>query len=90
MATSQVFFFQYLGGTVFLAVAETIFTSGLRSGLRQDAPGVDPDLIIDTGATALRSVVSKADLPGVLKGYNHAIICTFVSLAACIDLRWLS
>jgi hypothetical protein len=79
MATSQVFFFQYLGGTVFLAAAETIFTSGLRSALPRDAPGVNPEMIIGAGATAVRSVVSKADLPGVLRAYNHAIVDTYVS-----------
>ncbi|KAI1617443.1 DNA repair protein RAD50 [Exophiala viscosa] len=96
MATSQVFFFQYLGGTVFLAVAETIFTSALRSGLRDDAPNVNAELIINAGATAVRSVLSEANLPGVLRAYNHAIICTFnlavagtsAAFFACIGLGW--
>ncbi|EXJ89916.1 hypothetical protein A1O3_02983 [Capronia epimyces CBS 606.96] len=78
MAISQVFFFQYLGGTIFLAVAETVLTSSLRSSLPRDAPGVSADAIIHAGASAVRSVVSKAELAGVLKAYNHAIICTFV------------
>ena len=80
MATSQVFFFQYLGGTIFLALAETIFTSSLRSALHHDAPGVDAQRVIDAGAAAVRSVVTKADLPGVLQAYNHAIVDTFVSI----------
>lgn len=79
MATSQVFFFQYLGGTIFLALAETIFTNSLRSALHHDAPGVDAERVIDAGASAVRSVVTKAALPGVLQAYNHAIVDTFVS-----------
>ncbi|KIW11286.1 hypothetical protein PV08_10586 [Exophiala spinifera] len=77
MATSQVFFCQYLGGTIFLAIAETLFTSSLRSALHRDAPGVDAEHIIDVGASAVRSAVSPADLPGVLKAYNHAIVEDF-------------
>lgn len=79
MATSQVFFCQYLGGTIFLAIAQTLFTSGLRSALNRDAPGVDAEHIINVGASAVRSAVSPADLPGVLKAYNHAIVGVFVS-----------
>ncbi|KAK5452022.1 hypothetical protein LTS15_007745 [Exophiala xenobiotica] len=96
MATSQVFFFQYLGGTIFLALAETIFTSSLRSALRHDAPGVNADRAIDAGASAVRSVVTKADLPGVLQAYNHAIVDTFylavggtcAAFFVCFGLGW--
>ncbi|KIX94730.1 uncharacterized protein Z520_09420 [Fonsecaea multimorphosa CBS 102226] len=77
IATSQIFFWQYLGGAVFLAVAETIFTNSLRSSLRTYAPGVNPDTIIDVGAAAVRSSVSSGQLPGVLRAYNHAIVSTF-------------
>lgn len=80
MATSQVFFFQYLGGAVFLAVGETIFTNSLRSSLETYAPNVSPEGIIELGASAVRSTVSNADLEGVLYAYNHAIVQIFVSL----------
>ncbi|KIW54804.1 hypothetical protein PV05_07139 [Exophiala xenobiotica] len=96
MATSQVFFFQYLGGTIFLALAETIFTSSLRSALHHDAPGVDAERVIDAGASAVRSVVTKAALPGVLQAYNHAIVDTFYlavggtcgAFFVCFGLGW--
>ncbi|KIW40335.1 uncharacterized protein PV06_07542 [Exophiala oligosperma] len=77
MATSQVFFCQYLGGTIFLAIAQTLFTGSLRSALHRDAPGVNAEHIIEVGASAVRSAVSPADLPGVLKAYNHAIVDDF-------------
>jgi hypothetical protein len=79
MATSQVFFWQYLGGSTFLAIGQTIFANSLRSSLKQDAPGVEADAIISAGAAAIRAHVSKADLPGVLRAYNIAIRSTFVS-----------
>lgn len=90
MATSQVFLFQYLGGAVFIAVGETIFTNSLRASLHKYAPNVNVQEVIEAGATAVRSTVSHADLHNVLKAYNHAIIQTFVSLdiggRLCIEL----
>ncbi|KAK5334848.1 hypothetical protein LTR98_009221 [Exophiala xenobiotica] len=96
MATSQVFFFQHLGGMIFLALAETIFTSGLRSALHHVVPDVDAETVIDAGASAIRSVVTKADLPGVLQAYNHAIVDTFylavggtcAAFFVCFGLGW--
>jgi hypothetical protein len=79
MALSQVFFGQYLGGAVFLALGETIFTNTLRSSLKSDAPSIDPDTVINAGASAVRSLVPDGDLDGVLRAYDHAIISTFVS-----------
>jgi hypothetical protein len=78
MATSQVFFWQYLGGSTFLAVGQTIFANSLRSSLRKNAPSVDANAIISAGAATIRTHVSKQDLPGVLRAYNVAIRSTFV------------
>lgn len=80
MASAQVFFCQYLGGAVFLAVAETIFTNTLRSSLRKYSPDIDPESVISIGATAVRSTFRGAHLEGVLRAYNHAVTSTFVSL----------
>jgi len=85
MATSQVFFFQYLGAATFIAIGETIFLNTLRSALQTDAPNANAEAIIGAGASAVRSVVSEADLPGVLRAYNHAITQTFVSLSQSRD-----
>ncbi len=79
MATSQIFFFQYLGGAVFIAIGETIFTNSLRTSLHTYAPNLDAEAIIAAGGTAVRSSVSQADLPAVLRAYNHAMTRTFVS-----------
>lgn len=80
IATSQVFFCQYLGGAILLALAETIFSSSLRSSLHTYAPNVDAETIIAAGASAVRSVTPAADLSNVLRAYNHAVINTFVSI----------
>jgi hypothetical protein len=91
IASSQLFFWQYLGGATFLAIGETVFTNTLRSSLESYAPGVDPRDVIDVGASAVRSSVSKAELPGVLRAYNHALVATFVSFShEILWKRWLA
>ncbi len=70
---SVLVFSQTFGGTIFLAFAQLIFSHGLIDGLRQYAPTVDPQRVIKAGATAVRSVVSEAELPGVLQAYMVAI-----------------
>ncbi|KAJ9260816.1 hypothetical protein DTO195F2_4429 [Paecilomyces variotii] len=77
IASSQVFFFQYLGGAIFLAVGETIFTNGLRSSLQTYAPNVDAQTIINAGASGVRTTAPPADLADVLLAYNHALVHTF-------------
>ncbi|KAJ9306058.1 hypothetical protein DTO217A2_4530 [Paecilomyces variotii] len=77
IASSQVFFFQYLGGAIFLAVGETIFTNGLRSSLQTYAPNFDAQTIINAGASGVRTTAPPADLAAVLLAYNHALVHTF-------------
>ncbi|KAJ9249768.1 hypothetical protein DTO207G8_6555 [Paecilomyces variotii] len=77
IASSQVFFFQYLGGAIFLAVGETIFTNGLRSSLQTYAPNVDAQTIINAGASGVRTTAPPVDLAAVLLAYNHALVHTF-------------
>ncbi|KAJ9350233.1 hypothetical protein DTO282F9_6447 [Paecilomyces variotii] len=77
IASSQVFFFQYLGGAIFLAVGETIFTNGLRYSLQTYAPNVDAQTIINAGASGVRTTTPPADLAAVLLAYNHALVHTF-------------
>jgi hypothetical protein len=66
-------FCQTFGGAVFLSVAELIFSQGLISGLQEYAPTVNPEIVIKAGATAVRSVVSPANLPAVLRAYMVGI-----------------
>lgn len=78
LATSQIFFFQFLGGAVFIALGETTFSSALRAALQSAILDVDIETIIAGGPTRVREYVSSPDLPGVLHAYNHAITTTYV------------
>ncbi|TGO32669.1 hypothetical protein BHYA_0297g00010 [Botrytis hyacinthi] len=73
IAQTLVIFFQYLGGALCLTIASTIFAAKLKSGLRVYAPTVDPQLVIEAGATAYRNVISKDQVMNVVMAYNLAI-----------------
>jgi hypothetical protein len=87
IATAEIFFFQYFGATVIIAVGETIFEQTLVPALLKYAPGVNPKLVVHSGATTLRTIVSAAELPGVLQAYNTAITNTFVSFISLYSQR---
>jgi MFS family permease len=66
------FFFQGLGGAVFLSIGEVVFANSLVKYL-EGAPGVTAGEIVHTGATDLRNIVEPQFLGAVLVAYNKAI-----------------
>jgi hypothetical protein len=66
-------FSQTFSGSLFLSIAQNIFTQSLVSGLKKYAPEVDPNVVVTAGATAIRQVVNSTEITGVLKAYNIAI-----------------
>ncbi|TKX24051.1 MFS transporter-like protein 60 [Elsinoe australis] len=86
------FFMQQLGGSVFLAVGQNVFVARLVEGLEGIA-GLDAMQIVNTGATALRSVVPKEELVAVVEAYSHALTRVFMlaaALGACMILGTLA
>ncbi|KAM3068059.1 hypothetical protein ACMFMG_011106 [Clarireedia jacksonii] len=73
IGTTLLMFCQYFGGTLSLSFTQTAFTTSLRNSIPKYAPGVNPAVVIQAGATEYRNVVSAADLPGVVKAYSVAI-----------------
>lgn len=70
-----IIFCQNMGGAVWLVAANSIFTNGLQKELQKhiDEVGVNPDIIISTGATTIRTLVSGDKLTAALKCYTTAI-----------------
>jgi hypothetical protein len=86
------FFMQQLGGSVFLSVAQNIFSSKLVGRLSGVA-GLDPKAIVNTGATDLRNIVPLNELSTVLDAYSYALARVFVlttALGACMILGALA
>jgi MFS family permease len=95
---SLVFFCQQLGGAIFVSVGQNVFNTKLISGLTSISKDLDPYMIFNTGATALRNIVPAGDLPEVLVRYNEALKWVFIvavimaSLSALVSftLEWRS
>lgn len=84
---SLMLFAQSLGGALFICIGEAVFTNTLTTNL-SPISGLNPKLIISTGATDLWNVVTAQDLPAVLVAYNGALSKAFIVAvaAACFTL----
>ncbi|KAJ5410692.1 uncharacterized protein N7487_005051 [Penicillium crustosum] len=78
VGVSLVFFCQQLGGAIFVSVGENIFSQKLLAGLTRAIDDFDPETIVNTGATNLRSIVPPKDLHAVLVEYNVALHWVFI------------
>lgn len=65
--------FNFLGASLFVTVGQTLFENGLIKGLQSIIPDLDPNSLSNGGATSIRSMVPKDQLPIVLKAYNDAM-----------------
>lgn len=91
-------FTQTFGGALFLTFAETDFSNGLTRAIKNFAPNVSAQTVIAAGASAVREVVPKPELAGVLMAYNQAVQHTFylaaaaaaVTLVFCWGMGWKS
>ncbi|KKK15676.1 hypothetical protein P175DRAFT_0498759 [Aspergillus ochraceoroseus IBT 24754] len=83
-------FSQTFGGSVFLAVAEVIFSNSLKDTIPKYAPNVDPNTVIAAGATGFRDVISQQDLPGVLSAYAKSIDRVFYLAAALAVVQFVA
>ncbi|KAL3421695.1 hypothetical protein PVAG01_05852 [Phlyctema vagabunda] len=67
-----IMFTRFLGAAIFLPVAQNIFISRLISRL-SNLPGISSQMVLNHGATQLRSLASGDDLKILLADYNAAI-----------------
>jgi len=86
---ANVYFFQTVGAAFTTSAGQSAFVNQLLAKLPETAPGVDAQLVIDTGATALRHVFSAEELPGIIQAYAHGIKAVFavaagISALACL------
>lgn len=91
-------FVQFLAGTVSVSACQTILANTLTSELSKNLPGFDASAISSAGATEIKGLVSKQDLPIVLAAYNAGIDNTFycalaascVAFVASFFMEWKS
>ncbi|KAH8799180.1 major facilitator superfamily domain-containing protein [Xylogone sp. PMI_703] len=98
VGTAIIVFFQFLGGSIVLAIAENLFSSQLMKALVANVPQLDAGAIVAAGAESVRTVVSLENLQAVLEAYNTAITRTlYVGVAAggaafvaSIGVQWIN
>jgi len=85
IGTAVVFSAQFLGGAVFLSVAENAFENHLVTYVEElGITGLDPRVIVRTGATELRGLVGPGKLESLLGAYDHAITKSF-EVGLCVS-----
>lgn len=80
---------QFLGGSVLLAAAQSIFEKQLHVNIALlDTPGFDATMAIDAGVSKLRQVVPPKYLHAVILAYNGAVIKVFevALITACLTI----
>jgi len=86
--TAVVAFMQVLGGALFVSVAQTVFTNELVDNIVEYAPGLDPQIVLATGATSIQKMIPEAFLEGVTLAYSDALTRSFIVcvVTACITV----
>lgn len=88
----------YLGGSVLITVAQTLFQRQLLSKLTKIAPGTDTTKLIGGTAASLKDLVSPDKLHAALVAYNDsmrviwylALATSAVALLASLGFEWKS
>ena len=97
IATATVMFSQTLGGAVFVSVAQNVFTNALLHSLSGIAT-VDPQQVVNIGATPLNGLIPADVLPHVVSAYNDGLVAAFyvstamgaLSLFGILFVQWKS
>lgn len=88
-ANACVLFFNSLGGALSVSIAQNIFVNTLVKEMPKYVAGFDRQMLAQAGAMDLRAVVPAKLLPGVLHGYNTAIVTAFILAIACSSVAFL-
>jgi hypothetical protein len=85
-------FSQAIAGALFLSFSDTIFTNSLKTLVPKYAPSINPQTVINAGATGFQTVVNRAELAGVLVAYAKSVDRVFYLTAGaavgCFASGW--
>ncbi|KAF2268872.1 MFS general substrate transporter [Lojkania enalia] len=88
LGMALMFFMQQLGGSIFLAVSQNVFSSKLVSRLSGIA-GVDGKSIVNVGAKDLYKIVPQKSITVAINAYSYSLTRVFIlssALGACMIL----
>ncbi|CAK7225441.1 hypothetical protein SBRCBS47491_005891 [Sporothrix bragantina] len=75
--TAIVLCFQTVGGAFYDSAAQSAFVNTIIKTLATSAPDLNPEVVINTGNTQLRTVFAGPNLMGVLEAYSRGIQLAF-------------
>lgn len=81
--TATILFFQTIGGAFSTAAAQSGFVNRVLTELAKTAPEIDPQKVIATGATQIRTAFPPEQVPAVVLAYMAGIK---VTLAIAVGL----
>jgi hypothetical protein len=87
--TAMILCFQTVGGAIWVSASQSIFINRMLIAVPQFAPGVDPTLVVDTGAGDLRQVFGPGQIIGVLTAYLTGIQAAFILACAVVGTSLL-
>jgi hypothetical protein len=98
VGTAIMMFSQTLGGALFIAVGQNVFTNQLIKNLAHVVPDLDASIVLRTGATELKNAIPEEFLDGVLVAYNTTLTQTFyvsvatgaISIVGAAFVQWKS
>ncbi|KAF4832996.1 Efflux pump afoB [Colletotrichum tropicale] len=75
VAMAIIIFMQNIGGAITLLAANSVFSNSLRKELQERVAliGIEPDVIINAGASSVRKLVSGDQLRHTLKAYSNSV-----------------
>ncbi|TGO10552.1 hypothetical protein BTUL_0132g00260 [Botrytis tulipae] len=100
VATAIVSFFQTLNGSIFIAIAQSLFQHGITNSIRKGAPEINSEVFLRNRATQIRPILAQLGaedkLDVVLQGYVNGLrsafwittACAIVGLFVCFGLEW--
>ncbi|KAK7703200.1 hypothetical protein SLS64_009176 [Diaporthe eres] len=99
LGVAAIFAAQFMGGAVMVSAAQNVFAQHLKSSIKAlDIPGLDPGIVVGTGATEVGKLVPPDQMEEVLAAYNDAIMKAFqlALIVSCImsvgalGMKWTS
>ena len=83
IATAIMMFCQTLGGALFVSVAQNVFQNELIKNLMVTVPGLNVDMVVNVGATQLKSLIPTQCLSDVLFVYTQSLPSEDLLLGGC-------
>ncbi|KAK9489621.1 major facilitator superfamily domain-containing protein [Lipomyces doorenjongii] len=98
VGTALMVFAQTLGGSLFVSVAQNVFSNLLVKGVVKAGTGLDPNLVSNVGATNLKTMIPPQYLPQVQDAYSKALTQTWylcvatsaLSIIGAMGMEWKS